>query len=170
MLVTDASFARSPAPNLTIELNFFRLCADAGALAGERRDRQFPRVDLGPVQRCRWRDQMTVSADNIILIADVHAKAGYESEVRKALEVAVQNTRSKDGCILFRLQEDIAAPGHLVLYEVWRDVAALDAHHASAQFKALLEVAKPISDSAELYRLRAVARNPSVHTRRKPHA
>ncbi len=100
---------------------------------------------------------MTVSADNIILIVDIHAKAGYEIEVRRALEAAVQDTRSKDGCILFRLQKDTATPGHLVLYEVWRDVAALDAHHASTQFKALIEASKPIAESAELYRLREIS-------------
>jgi quinol monooxygenase YgiN len=100
---------------------------------------------------------MSLSAENIVVIVDVRAKPGHEVDVRKALEAAVLDTRPKDGCVLFRIQEDLATPGHLVVYEVWRDLAAIDAHQTSAQFYALLEAAKPLTDGAQLFRLKAVA-------------
>ncbi len=100
---------------------------------------------------------MTASMENIIVVADIRAKHGHESDVRAALETAVQDVRSKDGCLLYRLHEDISAAGHFILYEIWRDIAAVDAHHASAQFKALLEASSAITEKAELFRLTKLA-------------
>jgi len=37
-------------------------------------------------------------------------------------------TRAEDGCIAYGYAEDVAEPGLIHVFEVWRDQAALDAH------------------------------------------
>ncbi|HEY9219649.1 MAG TPA: putative quinol monooxygenase [Phenylobacterium sp.] len=37
-------------------------------------------------------------------------------------------TRREDGCVEYSYAEDIAEPGLIRVYEIWRDQAALDAH------------------------------------------
>jgi quinol monooxygenase YgiN len=37
-------------------------------------------------------------------------------------------TRAEDGCIDYAYAEDVADPGLIRVFEVWRDQAALDAH------------------------------------------
>ena len=37
-------------------------------------------------------------------------------------------TRGEDGCIAYGYAEDVAEPGLIHVFEVWRDQAALDAH------------------------------------------
>jgi quinol monooxygenase YgiN len=47
------------------------------------------------------------------------------------VEVA-EATRGEDGCVVYSYGEDIADPGLIRVFEVWRDQACLDAHFASA--------------------------------------
>lgn len=100
---------------------------------------------------------MSATEQNIVVVADVVAKPGHEETLHNALHSAVKNTRSKDGCILFRLHQDTTVPGHFILYEVWRDLAAIDAHQSSAQFAELLRGAKEITQSSQIYRLNSIA-------------
>jgi quinol monooxygenase YgiN len=99
---------------------------------------------------------MSLSGENVVVIADIHAKPGQEGELLKTLETAAQEARAKDGCLLYRLHQDIAEPAHVVLYEVWRDKAAVDAHHASEQFNALIAASTPIAERASICRFRTV--------------
>jgi quinol monooxygenase YgiN len=41
-------------------------------------------------------------------------------------------SRLEDGCAIYSYGEDVADPGLIRVFEVWRDRAALDAHFASA--------------------------------------
>ena len=37
-------------------------------------------------------------------------------------------TRAEDGCVTYGYAEDVAEPGLIHVFEVWRDQSALDAH------------------------------------------
>ena len=52
-------------------------------------------------------------------------------------------SRKQDGFGRLDLFEQIGWPGHLAIFEVWRDQAAFEAHNAAAQ-KALLDTLQPI--------------------------
>jgi quinol monooxygenase YgiN len=41
-------------------------------------------------------------------------------------------SRAEDGCLVYSYGEDVAEPGLIRVFEVWRDQAALDAHARSA--------------------------------------
>jgi len=40
----------------------------------------------------------------------------------------INATRAEDGCAAYSYAEDVAQPGLIRVFEVWRDQAALDAH------------------------------------------
>jgi quinol monooxygenase YgiN len=40
-------------------------------------------------------------------------------------------TRAEDGCTAYSYADDVADPGLIHVFEVWRDQAALDAHFAT---------------------------------------
>jgi quinol monooxygenase YgiN len=41
-------------------------------------------------------------------------------------------SRAEDGCLVYSYGEDVAEPGLIRVFEVWRDAAALDAHARAA--------------------------------------
>jgi len=50
--------------------------------------------------------------------------ADFKPHMRAMLEAS----RAEDGCIEYSYAEDVAEPGLIRVFEVWRDQAALDAH------------------------------------------
>jgi len=99
----------------------------------------------------------TLPDTNVVVVADVYAKDGQETALGQALEQAVQAVRTKDGYLLYRLHQDMSSSAHFVLYEIWRDKAAADAHHDSGQFHAFLDLAKPLADRADIFRMKPIA-------------
>jgi quinol monooxygenase YgiN len=45
-------------------------------------------------------------------------------------------TRVEDGCETYSYAEDVAEPGLIHVFEIWRDQAALDAHFATTHMAA----------------------------------
>ena len=45
-------------------------------------------------------------------------------------------TRAEDGCGAYSYAEDVAEPGLVHVFEIWRDQAALDAHFKTAHMAA----------------------------------
>ena len=45
-------------------------------------------------------------------------------------------TRAEDGCIAYSYAEDVAEPGLIHVFEIWRDEAALLAHFAAPHMAA----------------------------------
>ncbi|MEI9965130.1 MAG: putative quinol monooxygenase [Caulobacteraceae bacterium] len=41
---------------------------------------------------------------------------------------------AEDGCLAYTYAEDLSDPGLIHIFEVWRDEAALNAHHAAPHF------------------------------------
>jgi quinol monooxygenase YgiN len=59
--------------------------------------------------------------------------------LRPAMEAVLTATRAEDGCELYSYSEDVLDPGFIRIFEIWRDMAALDAHSAAPHIAAWKE-------------------------------
>ena len=72
--------------------------------------------------------------ESITILFYVTAKEGKEEEFRELAAEMTKTTREEDeGCIHFTYHQEVDNPRQFVLYERWRDRAALDAHLARLQ-------------------------------------
>jgi len=55
---------------------------------------------------------------------------------RERVRRHAETSRAEPGCLTFDFYQDTEAPGAFLLFEVYRDKAALEAHRASAHFLA----------------------------------
>jgi quinol monooxygenase YgiN len=70
----------------------------------------------------------------VVLVADVHGRAGLAAELRAVLIELTNASRLEPGCVDFRVlaAED---PGEFVLLSVWSDEGALRAHYDSSHYE-----------------------------------
>jgi quinol monooxygenase YgiN len=70
----------------------------------------------------------------VVLVADVHGRAGLTTGLRDLLAELADASRAEPECIDFRV---LAAddPGELVLLSVWCDETALRAHYGSPNYR-----------------------------------
>jgi len=71
--------------------------------------------------------------ENITIVAFLTGKAGREEEILKTVASQTESTRAEDGCINYVFHQRVDNPREFVLYERWRDLAALQAHLARLQ-------------------------------------
>ncbi|WP_157217906.1 putative quinol monooxygenase [Flavisphingomonas formosensis] len=69
------------------------------------------------------------------IVAQVRAKPGKEAELRAATLPLVALVRSDPKDLVYFLQEDRAAPGHFIFYEIFASVADFEAHNAMPYVK-----------------------------------
>jgi len=55
---------------------------------------------------------------------------------RAAMREMMALSRAEDGCIEYVYSEDLIEPGLIHVFEIWRDAAALKAHHEAPHFLA----------------------------------
>ncbi|MCL6546534.1 MAG: antibiotic biosynthesis monooxygenase [Bryobacteraceae bacterium] len=72
----------------------------------------------------------------LVVFAEVYAKQGQEENLRQALMALVAPTRAEAGCLQYDLHADNDDAGHYFFYERWESMTALEAHTATAHFKA----------------------------------
>jgi quinol monooxygenase YgiN len=70
----------------------------------------------------------------VVLVADVHGRAGLTIELRALLAELADASRFESECVDFRVlrNED---PAEFVLFSVWRDETALRTHYTSAHYR-----------------------------------
>ena len=71
----------------------------------------------------------------LILAVRVTIAAGQEDEVLEPFRKLQEETRREPGCILYVVQRSRENPRRYLVYEQYRDQAALDSHRASPHFK-----------------------------------
>jgi quinol monooxygenase YgiN len=71
----------------------------------------------------------------LILVVRVTIKAGHEDEVLEAFRKLQEETRREPGCITYIVQRSRENPRRYLIYEHYKDQAALDTHRASPHFK-----------------------------------
>jgi quinol monooxygenase YgiN len=81
---------------------------------------------------------MTVPpSDQVQLVAYLVAKPGQEQALADAITAIVPTVLKEPGCLAYSAHVSRERPGTIVMYEVWQDQAALDAHAAGAAFTGL---------------------------------
>ncbi len=81
---------------------------------------------------------MAIDSAAIGLVAICKSKPERLAETREVLLPTVPWALAKAGCLQYILNVDRAKPTEFVFYEVWKNMAALEDHWASAEFKALV--------------------------------
>ena len=82
---------------------------------------------------------MAVNSEAIGLVAVCKSKPERLDETRTVLLPTVPWAMAKEGCLEYVLSVDRDKPTEFVFYEVWKDMAALEDHWASKEFKELVE-------------------------------
>lgn len=80
---------------------------------------------------------MTEKAQIVRLAAYLKAKPGEEAALAQALEKLALAVREEPGCIQYVPHAIEGQPGEFMFYEAWESQAALDAHAAGANLKAM---------------------------------
>ena|SRR5579872_2905443 len=78
----------------------------------------------------------------LTVVAELHAKAGKEEDLRRALLALIEPTRREEGCVQYDLHVHTHDPGRFVFYENWVSREHLDRHLASdhlTRFRALAD-------------------------------
>jgi quinol monooxygenase YgiN len=71
----------------------------------------------------------------LILAVHVTIKDGHEDEVLESFRKLEEETRREPGCIFYVVQRSREDPSRFLVYEQYKDSAALEAHRSSAHFK-----------------------------------
>jgi len=71
----------------------------------------------------------------LILVVRVTIKAGHEDEVLEPFRKLQEETRREPGCIEFIVQRSREDSRRYLIYEQYKDQAALDSHRATPHFK-----------------------------------
>jgi quinol monooxygenase YgiN len=67
----------------------------------------------------------------LTVVAEISAKPGREDELKQLLLSVVEPTRAEAECIQYDPHVSTDGPANFVLYENWKDAAALQKHLAS---------------------------------------
>ena len=77
-----------------------------------------------------------------------------DAATQKAIVEMVRASRDEDGCLDYAFARDLADPDTLVLFERWRDAAALEAHGKTAhmaEFQKVMAANPPASRELRMY-------------------
>ena len=77
---------------------------------------------------------MSDGAGNIILAGTVRFDPDKLDAARPRMKEMMRLSRAEDGCIQYVYSEDLLEPGLIHVFEIWRDEAALHAHHEAPHF------------------------------------
>jgi quinol monooxygenase YgiN len=69
---------------------------------------------------------------SIIIAGTVRAPPEKLAAIRPHMLAMLSASRAEDGCLEYAYAEDVAEPGLIRIFEVWRDQAAIDAHFQTA--------------------------------------
>ena len=75
----------------------------------------------------------------LVLVAKWTAKKGEEDRVRDCLERLAVQSRQEPGCRLYEPCRDPADPRSFLVFEIYDDKAASDAHRESDHFREIAE-------------------------------
>jgi quinol monooxygenase YgiN len=76
---------------------------------------------------------------NVVLAGTVRFAPATLGAARERMLEMMRLSRAEDGCIEYVYSEDLIEPGLVHVFEVWRDEAALHAHHSAPHFLAWRE-------------------------------
>ncbi|MFI3320018.1 MAG: putative quinol monooxygenase [Rikenellaceae bacterium] len=68
------------------------------------------------------------------IIATITVKAECQEAMQPIFKAVVEGTRQEEGNVSYVLHQDVKNPCKYVMVEVWKSLAAIDSHNASAHF------------------------------------
>ena len=71
----------------------------------------------------------------IVLKVDMLVKPGTEEQCREYIRILQENSRKEPGCLMYIGHQSTENPRKFLLYEQYKDQAALDAHRSAPYFK-----------------------------------
>ncbi|WPD18572.1 putative quinol monooxygenase [Thermaerobacter composti] len=75
----------------------------------------------------------------IVLIARYVSRAGMGDRVEAALREMIPLSRREPGCRAYKVHRSLDHPDEFLLYEVYDDEAALEAHWQTPHFRRIIE-------------------------------
>jgi quinol monooxygenase YgiN len=88
--------------------------------------------------------------DAVKIMATLTAKPGKAAALRTLLEAMIAPSRAETGNLRYDLWVDQAAPGRLVLDELYTNQAAVEAHRATQHFQHYLSHINELAERAAL--------------------
>jgi quinol monooxygenase YgiN len=82
------------------------------------------------------------------LIVRVQVKKGAEKEFEAAFAKAIPASRKETGNLAYDLNRDTQDPSRYLVYERWKDLAALESHFKTSHLKALLSELPKVTEGA----------------------
>ena len=70
----------------------------------------------------------------VVLAGTVRFAPEMLPEARSRMQEMMRLSRAEDGCIEYVYSDDLAEPGLVHVFEIWRDEDALRAHHDAPHF------------------------------------
>jgi autoinducer 2-degrading protein len=87
---------------------------------------------------------------SFVLVVNCRIRAGQiETLMKELLANAKAARETEPGCLQFDVLVDSKDPARLMLYEVYEDEAAFEAHQQAPHFKRYLEQGVPLLESRE---------------------
>ena len=71
----------------------------------------------------------------IVLRVDMLVKPGSEEKCKEYIRILQEHTRQEPGCLMYVGHQSTENPCRFLLYEQYKDQAALEAHRNAAYFK-----------------------------------
>jgi quinol monooxygenase YgiN len=71
----------------------------------------------------------------LVLAVNLTISAGHEEEVTGLFHKLQSATRQEPGCVMYVVQQSRENPRHYLVYEQYKNEAALEEHRNSAHFK-----------------------------------
>lgn len=65
---------------------------------------------------------------SLVIAGTIRVPPGRLEAFRPHMRAMLAASRAEDGCLEYAYAEDVAEPGLIRVFEVWRDQAAIDAH------------------------------------------
>jgi quinol monooxygenase YgiN len=87
----------------------------------------------------------------IIALGDIYAQVPRRAEVSELMRATQARVREQPGCIAYEFAEALDEPGHFLVVQRWRDLAALEQHYRSPAFATYQEeIGEQLVRSSEL--------------------
>lgn len=80
------------------------------------------------------------------LLVSIRAKAGKEKDLEAACRLCIAATKKEPGCLAYELNRDTDDPTSFVMFEKFKNLAALETHLTLDHTKKLLATLPPLTD------------------------
>ena len=95
---------------------------------------------------------------HVVVVVDCRIRSGKVDELMVALGKNIHGSKtSEPGCLQFDVLRAEGDPTRMLVYEVYEDEAALEAHQKTTHFKRFLEEGIPLFESQSLSFFRRIA-------------